>query len=71
MGSWISVKDRLPEDDRNIMGWHTGREASLPLICYYDEEEKAFVPLFCDQEAYVFITHWMPFPEPPKGKNNG
>lgn len=61
MAEWISVKERLPEDDivciltdgvsdaigyrGKVFGWHL-------MWTDYLEESK--------------VTHWMPLPEPPK-----
>ena len=65
MTEWISVKDRLPEDDQTVFGHRIGRQAALPIICYYDKEENGFVPLFTWQAFVVEIDYWMPLPEPP------
>lgn len=63
---WIKIEDRKPMDDQTVLCWHENRQARLPLICWYDEEIDEFIPLFCDQEAYVKVTHWMPLPKPPE-----
>lgn len=63
---WISIKDKLPEDDQIILGWSDKREARLPLICWFDVGSNEFIPCFCDQECFVKIDYWMPLPEPPK-----
>ena len=58
---WISVKDRLPEDDEVV------------IIC----TDKNFVyageligdTWFLDNDSWTAtVTHWMPLPEPPKGE---
>jgi hypothetical protein len=58
-GEWISVKDRLPESIGNY-------------ICYIHNEVTtmgydADIPQSNDIWQNR-ITHWMPFPQPPKGK---
>jgi hypothetical protein len=60
MAEWISVKDRLPEDDRNVLVYS---EICGIVIADYDTNG------WCDQQ-YNFIrpSHWMPLPEPPKGE---
>ena len=58
---WISVKDRLPDDDEVV------------IIC----TDKNFVyageligdTWFLDNDSWTAtVTHWMPLPEPPKGE---
>ena len=58
---WISVKDRLPEDDEVV------------IIC----TDKNFVyageligdTWFLDNDSWTAtVTHWMPTPKPPKGE---
>ena len=63
---WISVKERLPQEKVNCIVhykhaycdnddyWAIG-------MCFYDGEKFQLNP------AYK-VTHWMPLPEPPKGK---
>lgn len=59
MSEWISVKDRLPKELREVM--------------FYDGEEMwigyRLGGLWCE-DYFTFkeskITHWMPLPEPPK-----
>lgn len=71
---WISVKDRLPEDDGKYMVWYKGELD----ICEFDVESQTFGYTYDDyDEMYSHlvcwddgmdkdITHWMPLPEPPK-----
>ena len=63
MSEWISVKERLPEEDVVVIltdhidvgtGWFNGKGWRTP---------------FADIDEYR-ITHWMPLPEPPKEGNN-
>ena len=58
---WISVKDKLPEDDEVV------------IIC----TDKNFVyageligdTWFLDNDSWTAtVTHWMPLPNPPKGE---
>ena len=61
---WISVKDRLPESGKEgvlialrwgavDIGWCEDGRWSSEFINEYEEGE---------------VTHWMPLPNPPKGK---
>lgn len=62
---WISVKDRLPKEDEDIIAF-----------CYYHESWQAQVCHFSSNYGgqwytsvagqWVRVTHWMPLPEPPK-----
>lgn len=73
--TWISVKDRLPEEEQRCWFYIPGEPVNEG---YYDPEgvyimfEKRYVPGFRTRqyhlEAYLeVVTHWMPFyaPEPP------
>jgi len=59
---WISVDDRLPK--KNL----------IVLTCNCHIDEPAWMSAQCDGEWHatdgtsVEVTHWMPFPEPPKGE---
>lgn len=56
---WISVKDRLPEkNDEYIVAVNTG----IQTYSTWDVYHKSHGWLAENQR----ITHWMPFPEPPK-----
>ncbi len=65
--SWISVKDRMPEDDATYLVY--GRNGyGIVFAVYYGDGEW----LTCDDLTNItrFVTHWMPLPEPPK-ENGG
>lgn len=60
---WISVKERLPEIDTPILGWHKMGKAFI----YWFDGTKDF-PLrdgFGGRDGKS-VTHWMPLPDPPK-----
>jgi hypothetical protein len=68
---WISVKERLPENNDEILVYSTTLEAVSvrklkPYACYYFEVFKAY---HSDSQAWlstITITHWMPLPKPPE-----
>lgn len=59
LSKWISVKDRLPEDTCNVIAHClSGCICSILYIKNIGFE---------DAGMRVFVTHWMPLPQPPKG----
>ena len=67
---WISVKERLPEIDFNVLVYSRGRDLvyiTYRLDEYYpdsiDDENKI---VWDDQGIFNSITHWMPLPAKPK-----
>ena len=61
---WISVKDRLPEDYKQ----------RVMVICIGDYPI-GYPKIDTDRYAHghwvrygIYVTHWMPLPEPPKGE---
>ena len=59
---WISVKDRLPEYEKTVMGWDAEmRDMGIVNFIYGQ-----FLDILDMSETNV--THWMPLPEPPKGE---
>lgn len=73
---WISVDDRLPEDDGKYMVWYKGELD----ICEFDTDSQTFGYTHDDyDEFYSYlvywddgmnkdVTYWRPLPEPPKGE---
>lgn len=60
---WVSVEDRLPENKQmTLVVFHNPRWAKPPHVTpsnYYDNTWTV------DDE---YVTHWMPLPPPPTGK---
>ena len=54
---WISVKDRLPEDERHVLVWV---KDGYSLIDWTFNGKWQVNPYMRND-----ITHWMPLPEPP------
>lgn len=55
---WISVKDKLPEDDREYIVFN-GNHALI--ATYWGDGE-----WIMDSYAIRDVTHWMPLQEPPE-----
>ena len=66
---WISVEDRLPEPEFVIAGNElvnviVALDSGTVIDAYYHSKkgwEFIGVPL-----PFSIVTHWMPFPDPPK-----
>lgn len=57
---WISVKDRLPEYEKPVMGWDA-EMCDMGIVNFIYGQ---FFDILDMSETNV--THWMPLPEPPK-----
>lgn len=65
---WISVEDRLPEDDRDYL--FMGNHIPLCLGRYYSNSLSGAI-WSCDDGYWTpakEVTHWMPIPELEKGE---
>lgn len=60
-GQWISVKDRLPEDEEYVLIFTAGGSV---LIVFYDSDG-----WYTLEEYLREVTHWMPLPEAPEEEN--
>ena len=74
MNNWISVKDRLPEDDLP----NNKKQIKVLVVIkakngYTVRSQMRFLNIY-NKWAWKYsagdITHWMPLPEPPKGEKN-
>lgn len=61
LNSWISVKDRLPEDGNIVLAYISKNRVIITAAYYADREEW----LTCDFRCLP-ITHWQPLPELPE-----
>ena len=60
---WISVKDRLPENDAYINVTTDG-----VVIPAYWHNDRFYAFTAIGVATVGGVTHWMPLPEPPKGE---
>lgn len=78
VGSWISVKDRLPDSMANkVLVW-LEHEDSVGYIGFGHYEKFNGAETWYDLEHAepfarhgYYVTRWMPLPEPPKEDNDG
>ena len=63
---WISVDDRLPEDDGDVLAYSSiGEESRIYPACY---SNGVWFDCVFNAPATDTTTHWMPIPKPPKGE---
>jgi hypothetical protein len=63
MTEWISVDERLPEENGDYLcTWHCGSIAPhvMVYIGRYSDKYKRFSNM-----DWNYVTHWMPLPQPP------
>lgn len=75
---WISVDDRLPEDDlpkdtkkkmiRCLV--YTNKGTIKPCVRQRWEVNGKLVPWQWNKDLFANPTHWMYYPHPPKGETN-
>ena len=63
---WISVDDRLPEDDSDVLAYLRIVEGSR--ICQANYANGMWFDWIFNTPVTESITHWMPMPQPPKGE---
>lgn len=56
---WISVKDKLPKLDKDVLVW----DGNYMSVMWIDRNENRFKSM---DSLYHDVSHWMPLPEPPK-----
>lgn len=64
LGGWISVKDRLPENNQKVLCFNCNGEHEVLRWNYIDWMWNSGIERH--QEDYVL--YWMPLPQPPKGE---
>lgn len=71
---WISVKDGMPENEKQVILLRRNGKVSRSEVRKIGETVR--FRLYSEEDDYSPVTHWaafpaMPLPEPPKGENDG
>lgn len=69
---WISVEERLPEPDVDVLARCYYHERWQTFVCHLNKKlPRGWFTSVAGQ--WVQVTHWMPLPDPPKreGENDG
>ena len=71
---WISVKDRMPENEKAVILLRRNGKVSRAEVRKTGELVR--FRLYSEENDYSPVTHWAPFPamplpEPTKGENDG
>jgi Asp-tRNA(Asn)/Glu-tRNA(Gln) amidotransferase A subunit family amidase len=71
---WVSVEERLPKDEKPVLAYYgfnkNGENFGLMFIgtlTYFVFDKK---PHWQHESTGLFVTHWMPLPEPPAQKGD-
>jgi hypothetical protein len=66
MSNWISVKDKMPWCNSQVIALSFAHGAPRGWIAVYNEDGEWWAQITIKQELISDVTHWMPLPEPPK-----
>ncbi len=63
---WISVKDRLPDDNEFVI-MIEGGQPGMPVRGWYQNKGciPGFYPSYAESRLRMVVTHWMPIPKTP------
>ena len=59
---WTSVNSARPKPCKRVLCLHESGEICIEAMMYDDT--------FYFDELYGPVTHWMPLPKPPRGRDN-
>lgn len=71
MSEWISVKDRLPDNDDFVLVIVSGKVGNITLdnafqLAQFSMDEGWILEMWPEWED-PNVTYWTPLPEPPEG----
>lgn len=70
LGKWISVKDRLPKKDQEILVYRGHHSGLMNVYTYIGDNEWEDDYGYWGRTDDEGITHWMLLPAPPTEKEN-
>lgn len=65
MAEWISVKDRLPENNEIVLCWRNKDGCFVGRYVTLQDTKDWYAFVAAGGRVVVGTTHWMPLPEPP------
>lgn len=66
VGGWVSVKDRLPEDNTLVLALVQYEVGWYRIFAWRDKKGWASSQEEFSEQDGDFVTHWMPVPDPPE-----
>lgn len=63
---WISVDDRLPNDETEVLGYRDSYKCGDLIYHCVFKDGKFLDRITFHQAGKGKITHWQPLPQPPK-----
>lgn len=67
MNEWISVEDRLPENDDHVLAATQNKRGEYNIVkAYYHHGLGCWAAGMNSN-----VTHWMPLPDPPERSEDG
>lgn len=63
---WISVKDRMPENETIVVALVQYEVGWYHMLAWHDKRGWHSSAEEFQESDGVYVTHWMPLPEPPQ-----
>lgn len=60
---WVSVEERMPEPELNVLVAYQIRDLWKRCIAFYSEGDGVWYDHY--ERILKYVTHWMPLPLPP------
>lgn len=71
MSEWITVKERLPAEDEEVLISAEEDGERTAFVAFWRQDAKWWDNCYTGWvKEHLNVTHWMPLPEPPEGTRN-